>query len=564
MKKFLISIFAFILLFSHQSFSQSPDEIEIENQILEAVHKYNKRELDEAREILVNVIEKDATNDAAWYYLAMASRFDEDMETSIEALKQAVAIDPDNFWYRYRLAALYQYADNLDATIEIYEGLMDDFPKKSHLYAEMADLYSNNADYEKALQVTQEMVNIFGMSEELALFQYRMAYLSGDQEGAIEYLRKYNEQYSSPKVLYLLADAEADDSIALAYYDEALRLDSSFSPALFGKAEICRVTHQFDEYFPILYRYLKAEDVNADDKAKYLLNVIEVGQTQFISSYAEQLDVAMEILAELYPDSTSINNLRGWYAYYMMRDDEALAMFRESVRIDPEDPQTYIDLLEYLSLVENWQEISVVAREAYYVYPECTPFMKMACQADYYLGDYTRMLEGYEILLQNLEDGEEDEKVEILTIMGEIYYMLGRKKEAFNSYDMALDIYPDYPPVLNNYAYYLSLEKRNLKKAYEMSRRSVELEPDDATYLDTLAWILFLQGKPQDAKPLLKKAMLHGGKENPEILDHYAEVLFELKEYDMAFVYWNLALQKDNGEVPGLKEKVEKKRNEIK
>jgi hypothetical protein len=57
--------------------------------------------------------------------------------------------------------------------------------------------------------------------------------------------------------------------------------------------------------------------------------------------------------------------------------------------------------------------------------------------------------------------------------------------------------------------------------------------------------------------------MLYGGKDSAVILDHYAEVLFALKEYDMAFVYWSLAKQKNSeGEVPGLDEKIQKKKQE--
>ena len=67
-----------------------------------------------------------------------------------------------------------------------------------------------------------------------------------------------------------------------------------------------------------------------------------------------------------------------------------------------------------------------------------------------------------------------------------------------------------------------------------------------------------------EAKPFFKRAMLHGGKDSAVILDHYAEVLFALKEYDMAFVYWNLALQKNTEDgVPGLKAKVERKKAEV-
>ena len=119
-----------------------------------------------------------------------------------------------------------------------------------------------------------------------------------------------------------------------------------------------------------------------------------------------------------------------------------------------------------------------------------------------------------------------------------------------------MKINPDYVYVLNNYAYYLSLEGKNLKKAHRMSSRVIEMEPDNATYLDTFGWILFLQGKTVEAKQIFKRAMLYGGKDSAVILDHYADVLFALKEYDMAFVYWNLAKQKNDGDIPDLDEKI--------
>jgi tetratricopeptide (TPR) repeat protein len=108
------------------------------------------------------------------------------------------------------------------------------------------------------------------------------------------------------------------------------------------------------------------------------------------------------------------------------------------------------------------------------------------------------------------------------------------------------------------------MEGKQLKKAYSMSKRTVDAEPDNSTYLDTYGWILYLMGRPGEAKPVFKHAMLYGGKDSPVILDHYAEVLFALKEYDMAFVYWNLAKQKNVDEIPDLDEKIEKRREEMK
>ena len=96
-----------------------------------------------------------------------------------------------------------------------------------------------------------------------------------------------------------------------------------------------------------------------------------------------------------------------------------------------------------------------------------------------------------------------------------------------------------------------------------MSRKTVEAEPDNATYLDTYGWILYLQGKPQEAKPHFKHAMLYGGKDSAVIMDHYAEVLYALKEYDLAFVYWNLAKQKNDGDIEGLDEKIAERKAAI-
>lgn len=131
-------------------------------------------------------------------------------------------------------------------------------------------------------------------------------------------------------------------------------------------------------------------------------------------------------------------------------------------------------------------------------------------------------------------------------IMGDIYYSQGKQRECFRAYDKALEFNPDYIPILNNYAYYLSLKKRQLRKALKMSAHTLELEPDNATYLDTYGWILYLMKRPAEAKPHFKRAMIYGGKENPEVLNHYSQVLRALGEDALADYYANLAKQKAN------------------
>jgi tetratricopeptide (TPR) repeat protein len=71
-------------------------------------------------------------------------------------------------------------------------------------------------------------------------------------------------------------------------------------------------------------------------------------------------------------------------------------------------------------------------------------------------------------------------------------------------------------------------------------------------------------GKPEEAKTHFKRAMLYGGKDSVVILDHYAEVLFALGEYDRAMVYWNKALKNNKGEVKDLEERINMRKQQKK
>ena len=202
-----------------------------------------------------------------------------------------------------------------------------------------------------------------------------------------------------------------------------------------------------------------------------------------------------------------------------------------------------------------WEEVSREGRNSFERFPKETAFLEMASMGDYNLKEYGKVLEICDKVLE-VAPADSSATLRAWSTKGDIYHQLGDVQKSYKAYDKALKINPEYVYVLNNYAYYLSMEGKKLKKAYDMSLKTVEAEPDNATYLDTFGWILYLQGKALEAKSFFKKAMLYGGKDSVVIIDHYAEVLYALGEYDMAFVYWNMALQKNDGKIPGLEEKI--------
>ena len=553
-----------LLLFCIDAYPQSKVERQLENMVLEAAENINLRKLDAAESILKDVLAVDPASDAAWYYLGTIYIYRSDLELAREYTSKAVDLDPDNFWYRYKLAQLYMY-DSLDVVVEMYEKMIADFPKKTELNMELLEFYMVQKDYEKALKTIEEIENTIGPSEELAVYAYRVYYTMNRLEEGLEYLRKYNSRYSSPVVLTILADSELamyNDSLAIKYYDEAIELDSSYHHALLGKAEACRMYHRYGDFFPSLNRYVETRTAPVAEKTEYLSTLIEKSDPQFIRRFTPQLDTTMQKLSLTHPGDSLVYNLKGVYYYVTGRDDAAIGQFRQRAYAYPESLGATASYVEILMFLSRWEDLSVEGRKAFERFQNEPAFLEMAGAGDYNLGEYEKVLETCDKILE-ITPKDDPGAVRTWSTMGDVYHLMGENKLAYKAYDKALKIDPEYIYVLNNYAYYLSLEGKKLKKAYEMSRKTVEAEPENATYLDTYGWILYLRGEYDQAKTHFKKAMLHGGKDSAVILDHYADVLYALKDYNMAFVYWTMALQKnDQDDVPGLKEKVQQKRKE--
>jgi predicted negative regulator of RcsB-dependent stress response/MFS family permease len=139
--------------------------------------------------------------------------------------------------------------------------------------------------------------------------------------------------------------------------------------------------------------------------------------------------------------------------------------------------------------------------------------------------------------------------------IGDLNYFLKNKQVAFDSYEKALKLNPQNLPVLNNYSYYLSLEKRDLDKAEQMSGITVKLEPLNPTYLDTYGWILFEQGSYIMAKIYIEKAIEYSDEPSAEVYEHYGDVLFMNGEQEKAVVQWKKAREL-GGDSKTLKRKI--------
>ena len=148
---------------------------------------------------------------------------------------------------------------------------------------------------------------------------------------------------------------------------------------------------------------------------------------------------------------------------------------------------------------------------------------------------------------------------EFYTYLGNSYYAKKSYKDAYIAYDKVLDIDPKNALVLNNYAYYLSLQGEELDKAEKMAKKAVDISPDTSSYLDTYGWVFYKEAKYTDAETWIKKALDKGGSSNAAILEHYGDVQYRLGNADTALDYWKKAKEKG-----GNSDLLEKKINEKK
>lgn len=536
---------------------------EKENMLMDAVSAYDNGNTALSGRLLEGIVASDPDNDAAHYYLGLVAVRNYNLETAEKELRKAASIDPSNFWYRYRLAAVYSTTRRPELAEAMYRDLLKDFPKKSDIYYNLMDLHLSEGRLEDALATLSQIETVFGKNEMTVMARFEIMNRMEKPREAYEMLEAYNREYSSPQVIALLGDYQMsmyNDSTAIALYDEALDIAPDYAPALLGKAEAYRITRKYDDYFKTMEIFVTNRDLSPKGKADYLNEIVRRSDPNFLKAFRPQMDCLIKAGIGTHPGDSSLMTAAGIYYYGTDRPDEACAAFRENMKNWPESISAAASYVELLAYTDRWEELVREADAAAERFPSEKAFLEYEVLGGYNLKDYDLVLS----LCRKIVDLNPSDTSAVLSsysTMGDVYHLKGDNARAYKAYDKALKINPDHCPVLNNYAYWLSMEGRKLKKAFSMSRKTVEQEPDNPTYLDTFGWILYLQGKPAEAKPYFKHAMLYGGKDSVVILDHYAEVLYALGEYDTAFIYWDQALTKDKeGEVAGLEKKIRERK----
>ena len=265
-----------------------------------------------------------------------------------------------------------------------------------------------------------------------------------------------------------------------------------------------------------------------------------------------------EVIINQHPQDSSVRTLYAEVLGRLDKKKEAIEQLEYAVATNPNEENNWKTLALYYASDSNWDKLLEVAKKANEYFPASYPLYLYQGIAYQNKNDNES---ARDIYMEAIEKVDQKDVATISTLygqIGDIWYQLKDLDKTYEAYDKALDYNKNNIVVLNNYAYFLSLDKKDLDKAERMASTAMNLEPNNPTYIDTYAWVLFQQGSYNLAKFYLESAMQKGGDKDADILEHYGDVMFMQGDKEKALDYWKQALEKGS-ESETLKMKIEHK-----
>lgn len=364
-------------------------------------------------------------------------------------------------------------------------------------------------------------------------------------------IRLHAADSTNDAVLYYLAMCEASKKYyeaAIGHLQEAIAIDSTNTWYRGSLAEIYMDRKDHASAAPLLEQLLTEEPGTYHNPYVLCLLADDKLNRRNLDKALEYYDMAAMM------DDSYIPALYGRMVVYdYQKNYPAYFSALSTVIVNPDIPtelkiHSVKDILDNIDPPFYWvwgEQINSLVDTLVTIYPKEYDAHQLKLTMDFIHADKEAAAQEC-LLMAELAAGKGDGRKasEALSTYADIRYEQGREKEAFKAYNTAISMSPDNVAALNNFAYYLSLKKKTLKKALKMSAITIEKEPDNATYLDTYGWILHLLGRDEEAKPIFKHALIYGGRDSKTVLEHYSEVLRALGDIEKADYYKQLSEQK--------------------
>ena len=317
-----------------------------------------------------------------------------------------------------------------------------------------------------------------------------------------------------------------------------------------------------DSMFAELARNIAINDKYATKTRATVLNQLVIYSLDGKADTASVISTFKKIDAQPNADAVLLDMYQAYLIMLKKPLDSIAPVWEKVLSLKPDYSQLRLKLLQYYIQKPDYAKAANVCEEGAQHEPEQVAYY-------FYGGMAYFSMKDNEHAAALLKKGTEHISMETSTdlasdlygFLGDVYHDMGKADSAYQAYDSALVYKDDNIATLNNYAYYLSLERKNLDKAAEMSYKTVKAEPNNAIYLDTYAWVLFEQGKIEEAYTYINQAIknISPTEENASIYEHAGDILSVKGETEKALEMWKKA-QSLNSDSKTLKKKIKHKK----
>ena len=513
---------------------------------LEAMRLKEKKDYASAFGLLQHCLDIHPNAASALYEVSQYYMFLRQVPQGQEALEKAVASAPDNYWYSQGLASLYQQQNELDKAITLLEQMAVRFPGKQDPLFNLLDLYGRQEKYDEVISTLNRLEKHMGKNEQLSMEKFRIYLQMKDDKKAFQEIESLVQEYPMDmRYQVILGDVYLQNGKKQEAYDvyqKVLAAEPDNPMAIFSMASYYKQTGQEGLYQQQLDTLLLNKKVTPDTKVSVMRQMIV--ENEQADKDSTQIIALFDRIMKQEQDDPQIPMLYAQYLLSKNMEAESVPVLEQVVDLDPTNKAARMMLVGTAVRKEDYKQIIKVCEPGIEATPDALEFY-------YYLAIAYNQAEQPDsvvsICKRALEHTTADSKKEVVSdfysILGDMYHTQKQMKEAYAAYDSALVYNPSNIGALNNYAYYLSVERRDLDKAEEMSYKTVKAEPNNATYLDTYAWILFEKGNYAEARIYIDNAMKSDDEKSDVIVEHCGDIYYMTGDVDGALSYWKKALE---------------------
>lgn len=542
-----------------------------------------------ASRAFIRCIKSDTRHYASYYQLAIIAREFGQIGAALQYSEVAYKGDSLNRDYADLYGRLLATATRYQDAERVYSVLAASDPTDSESAALWAILMMQLGQHQKALDVINSIENQRGIQSQLIDSKRRILISQNKLESAYTYLESACDEIPDLDALTYVsfADLAASlhrDSVAQANYNRAISIDPQAVMPLYSLAEYYRLKGRTAQMVESLVPLFENPEFRTKDKISYYNSNIE----PLISTpdgYRKYLSSSARFAAAIYRSDSLDYPVIDFYSRYLLRcglhdkahdllvsslnaiesqsDTATLVLMRPDVRkaerllaksVGQHVPTTRAKIEQpgedksmlynsIISLAQYRKQIDTVdhyLERAERLYPRSGAIGLTKLYVCFARGDTLAALDAaHQVISVTSNDSL---RAVALGFCGDMDQMRGDTKRAFRYYEKALRNDPDNILVLNNYAYFMSLEERDLERALAMSERVNKLSVSNPTYLDTHAWILHKMGRNEEAQTIIRQAIALQSEDNPELLMHYGDILYALDKSFLAKSYWQRAL----------------------